>query len=130
MYAIGIGTGWPETAPATRVALYACIADGRDPDDVMGELRAHARAKGWSVMAALYDLGPLDRPKGERSALTRVTRLLEDGKADGLVTLDEGHLAGTPLARAKLRGWLDGLGDAVFVEAVAGRRADTPVRAE
>ncbi|MEU5432095.1 hypothetical protein AB0G73_01820 [Streptomyces sp. NPDC020719] len=70
------------------------IADGRDPDDVMGELRAHARAKGWSVMAALYDLGPLDRPKGERSALTRVTRLLEDGKADGIVTLDEGHLVG------------------------------------
>ncbi|MGP9022771.1 hypothetical protein ACT1U9_30755 [Streptomyces sp. BR1] len=114
MYAISIGTGRSETAPATRVALYACIADGRDPDDVMGTLRAHARAKGWSVAAALYDLGPIDRPKSERSSLTRVTRLVEDGKADGIVTLDETHLA-----TAKLRGWLDGLGDAAFVEAVS-----------
>ncbi|MBD0742782.1 hypothetical protein [Streptomyces sp. CBMA152] len=119
MYAISIGTGRPEAAPATRVALYACIADGRDPDDVMGTLRAHARAKGWSVTAALYDLGPLDRPKSERSALTRVTRLLEGGEADGIVILDETHLATTPLARAKLRSWLDGLGDAAFVEAVS-----------
>ncbi|WP_371652532.1 MULTISPECIES: hypothetical protein [unclassified Streptomyces] len=82
--------------PATGgccVGLYACISDSRDPDTMLDALRTYASAQGWIVTAALYDVGPLDRPKDKRPGLTRALRLLEDGRIQGLVTLTAAHLA-------------------------------------
>ncbi|MFD9488034.1 hypothetical protein ACFWBX_29520 [Streptomyces sp. NPDC059991] len=99
-----------------RVALYACISDGRDPNDVLSELRTYAMARDWTVTAAVYDTGPLDRTT-DRYALTRVARLLEDGAVDGIVARSEADVAAsTKLGRSKLDAWLEGLDHPGFVD--------------
>ncbi|WP_369383956.1 hypothetical protein [Streptomyces sp. cg36] len=108
-----------------RVALYACVLDGRDHKAVMDELRTYAVARDWTVTAALYDTGPLDRTTG-RFALDRVSRLLEDGRVDGIVARSEADLAAsTKLGRARLDAWLDGLDHPAFVDYLF-KAADTP----
>ncbi|MEU4348320.1 hypothetical protein [Streptomyces sp. NPDC023838] len=112
------GAAWAPLAPTVgatggcRVALYACISDGRDPKPVMDELRTYASARDWTVTAAVYDTGPLDRTT-DRYALARVARLLEDGAIDGIVARSEADVAAsTKLGRARL----DGLERPAFVD--------------
>lgn len=107
--------GLPPTG-RKRVALYACISDGRDPNDVLSELRTYAVARDWNVAAAVYDTGPMDRVK-DRHALTRVARMLEDGAVDGIVARSEADVAAsTRLGRTKLNAWLEGLDHPGFVD--------------
>ncbi|GGP86015.1 recombinase family protein [Streptomyces melanogenes] len=91
MFAIPIGTGRSDSR--VSVALYACISDGRTPEAVLAALREYATAQQWTVTAALYDIGPLDRAKDERPGLVRVLRLMEDGRVSGVVTPSPDHLA-------------------------------------
>ncbi|MEU4349183.1 hypothetical protein [Streptomyces sp. NPDC023838] len=89
MFALPIGTG----RQGVNVALYASISDGNDPDVALDALRMYATAQAWTVTAALYDVGPLDRAKDQRPGLVRVLRLMEDGRIEGVVTPSEAHLA-------------------------------------
>ncbi|MFD9487139.1 hypothetical protein [Streptomyces sp. NPDC059991] len=91
MFAIPIGTGRSDSR--VSVALYACISDGSTPDAVLTALREYATAQAWTVTAALYDVGPLDRVKDQRPGLTRVLRLMGDGRVGGVVTPSAAHLA-------------------------------------
>ncbi|MFK8908219.1 hypothetical protein [Streptomyces sp. YS-3] len=90
VFAIIPGTG---RGSRIRIALYACVPAGCDPDAALGALRAYATSRQWTVTAALYDVGPLDRPKDRRPGLTRVLRLMEDGRIGGLVAPSAAHLA-------------------------------------
>ncbi|MFC0843313.1 MULTISPECIES: hypothetical protein [Streptomyces] len=89
MFAINPGTA---RGSHIRVALYACISDGSDPQAALDALQTYATAQQWTVTAALYDVGPLDRPKDKRPGLTRVLRLMEEGRIGGLVTPSVAHL--------------------------------------
>ncbi|MFC0842834.1 hypothetical protein ACFH04_03640 [Streptomyces noboritoensis] len=91
MFAIPIGTGRGDRR--VNVALYACVPDGTDPDATLDELRKYATARAWTVAAALYDVGPLDRAKEQRPGLLRVLRLIEDARIEGVVTPSPAHLA-------------------------------------
>ncbi|MFG2145447.1 hypothetical protein ACGFRG_14780 [Streptomyces sp. NPDC048696] len=91
MFAIPIGTGRGDSR--VPVALYACISDGSDPDAALNTLREYATAQPWTVTAALYDIGPLDRAKDQRPGLVRVLRLMEDGRVSGVVTPSAAHFA-------------------------------------
>ncbi|WP_143676379.1 hypothetical protein [Streptomyces sp. TLI_146] len=74
------------------VALYACVPDGTEPDATLDELREYATSRAWTVTAALHDVGPQDRPVGQRPGLRRVLRLMEDARVQGVVTPSAAHL--------------------------------------
>ena len=79
-------------APATPVALYACIHDDADPVTVMNALRETATAHGWEVTTSAYDTGPLARPPADRLAWRTIAELLATGSVHGVVTPDRHHV--------------------------------------
>jgi hypothetical protein len=99
-------SGFPER---TRVVLYACVPDVRDPAKVMSGLRAHAGARDWVVAGEFHDQCPPTTPRTDRNEWPKVERLIKKGDAEGSVAPAETQIAYYPPAQNELRDWMLGL---------------------
>lgn len=92
--------------PGTRVVLYACTTSQGDPERILLELRQHARAHGWDIVAEFYDItgaAPIKARSGFLQAQAHITA----ARAGGIVTRYRAMAAYFPSEQADLAEWLD-----------------------
>ncbi|MFF7887785.1 ATP-binding protein [Streptomyces sp. NPDC020794] len=88
------------------VALYTTSVNSRVATVTLAALADFATRQGWTVMHQAYDLTPLHVPARLRTGWRTVARLLDSGRAAGLVVPAEYEIARNPSEQNALRAWL------------------------
>lgn len=92
--------------PGTPVVLYACTTHYGNTEQLLADLRAHAVAHGWNVVAEHADATGA-APEAERPAFLKAKELLTSGAAEGMLSRYPAMAAYHPHEQAAFRDWLE-----------------------
>ncbi|MCM2427399.1 recombinase family protein [Streptomyces sp. RKAG337] len=92
--------------PGTPVVLYACTTHYGNTEQLLADLRAHAVAHGWNVVAEHADATGA-APEAERPAFLKAKALLTSGAAEGMLSRYPAMAAYHPHEQAAFRDWLE-----------------------
>lgn len=91
--------------PGTPVVLYACTTHRGDPDGILLELRQHAMAHDWNIVAEFADETGA-APEVDRQGFIKAKAVIDSGRAIGLVSRYPAMAAYFPYEQAALTDWL------------------------
>lgn len=92
--------------PGTPVVLYACTTRYGNTSRLLADLRAHAKAHEWEVVAEFADTTGA-APEAQRPSFLEAKALLTSGDAEGIVSRYPAMCAYFPYEQAAFRDWLE-----------------------